>query len=212
MNHDENENDGNDGITFGYWLVQWRRNLTACDTFNEETFEGPTQETQDSYVFFDEAEAMKFYTERKAMLKFAGTPMDYYTYPTKHALPNLLAKSSVVIDCETFDNVHYTIRCRSTKEVCERCRGEGSHVNPNIDGHGLSQEDFDEDPDFKENYMSGVYDVQCEECKGLRVVDVPDIESLPKELQEDYWRREQADRDSDAEVEAERRYFARFER
>ena len=50
--------------------------------------------------------------------------------------------------------------------ICPACRGEGSCVNPSIDSHGLSQEDFDQDPDFAENYMSGVYDICCQACDG----------------------------------------------
>jgi hypothetical protein len=59
-------------------------------------------------------------------------------------------------------------------EVCSRCEGSGKHVNPNIDGNGLTREDFDEDPDFAESYFRGDYDVRCETCKGQRVVAVPD--------------------------------------
>lgn len=59
-------------------------------------------------------------------------------------------------------------------EVCPRCEGEGTHVNPNIDGNGLSAEDFAEDPDFAEDYMAGTYDVPCEECGGQRVLAVVD--------------------------------------
>ena len=55
-------------------------------------------------------------------------------------------------------------------EVCSRCRGTGKHVNPAVDGHGISPEEFAEDPDFEEAYFSGVYDVTCEECGGERVV------------------------------------------
>lgn len=54
--------------------------------------------------------------------------------------------------------------------ACEVCRGKGTHVNPSIDASGLTREDFDEDPDFAEDYMSGLYDVQCGECRGARVV------------------------------------------
>jgi hypothetical protein len=54
--------------------------------------------------------------------------------------------------------------------VCDRCSGKGKHCNPNIDGNGLTREDFERDPDFKEDYFSGVYDVECEECHGQRVV------------------------------------------
>jgi hypothetical protein len=54
--------------------------------------------------------------------------------------------------------------------VCETCEGRGKHVNPSIDGNGLTSEDFAEDPEFREEYMSGRYDVTCYECKGERVV------------------------------------------
>lgn len=54
--------------------------------------------------------------------------------------------------------------------VCSRCGGEGTHVNPNIDGNGISPEEFEADPEFQENYFSGVYDVPCHKCGGNRVV------------------------------------------
>jgi len=59
-------------------------------------------------------------------------------------------------------------------DVCDTCHGTGSHVNPSIDSHGLSRDDFDEDPDFAEDYFRGVYDVSCHECHGRRVVPVVD--------------------------------------
>lgn len=59
-------------------------------------------------------------------------------------------------------------------EVCGTCNGKGSHVNPSIDSNGLTASDFDEDPDFRENYMSGMYDVTCNECGGKRVVPILD--------------------------------------
>jgi hypothetical protein len=55
-------------------------------------------------------------------------------------------------------------------EVCWRCDGTGSHVNPSIDGNGISAEQFAEDPEFKEAYFSGAYDVACYECRGARVL------------------------------------------
>lgn len=54
--------------------------------------------------------------------------------------------------------------------VCTTCSGKGSHVNPSIDSNGLSQEDFDEDPEFAEDYFSGRYDVTCYDCGGDNVV------------------------------------------
>ncbi len=65
-------------------------------------------------------------------------------------------------------------------EVCDRCNGTGKHVNPSIDGNGLSREDFDQDPDFEEAYFRGDYDVSCSVCRGQRVVPVVDEERLTK--------------------------------
>jgi hypothetical protein len=59
-------------------------------------------------------------------------------------------------------------------EVCPTCEGRGKHVNPSIDSQGISPEEFDEEPDFHEDYMRGVYDVSCYECGGRRVVPEPD--------------------------------------
>lgn len=58
-------------------------------------------------------------------------------------------------------------------EVCHHCEGKGKMVNPAIDGHGFTRRDFDEDPGFYEDYISGVYDIPCPECKGKRVIPVP---------------------------------------
>jgi RecJ-like exonuclease len=67
-------------------------------------------------------------------------------------------------------------------KVCPRCDGKGTHVNPSIDGNGISQEEFDRDPDFEEAYFGGMYDVPCYRCKGLRVVAVVDENRLtPKQ-------------------------------
>ena len=59
-------------------------------------------------------------------------------------------------------------------EVCHICEGSGSHVNPNIDRHGLDPSDPELDPEFWESYHSGTFDVTCHGCDGRRVVLVPD--------------------------------------
>jgi hypothetical protein len=61
--------------------------------------------------------------------------------------------------------------------VCLTCEGRGSHVNPDIDGHGITADEFYEDPGFAEDYMRGTYDVPCYDCGGLRVVAVIDREA-----------------------------------
>ena len=55
----------------------------------------------------------------------------------------------------------------STKwAICSLCDGNGKHVNPSIDCGGITQDEFDEDPDFRDDYFSGRYDVQCKACEG----------------------------------------------
>ena len=58
-------------------------------------------------------------------------------------------------------------------DVCPDCDGKGKYVNPSIDSHGLSSEDFAEDPDFQEDYFSGRYDITCRSCGGRNVILVP---------------------------------------
>jgi hypothetical protein len=70
----------------------------------------------------------------------------------------------------------------ATYTVCGTCDGKGKHVNPAIDSNGLSEEDFDRDPDFREDYFSGLYDVPCNECKGNRVSPEVDWKKLTPEL------------------------------
>lgn len=62
-------------------------------------------------------------------------------------------------------------------EVCGLCNGAGQHINPSIDAHGLSREDFDRDPDFAEDYMNGRFDVPCYRCSGRSTEPVPDMSS-----------------------------------
>lgn len=61
-------------------------------------------------------------------------------------------------------------------EVCGTCRGKGKHVDPAIDGNGITAEEWDRgwDQDERESYLAGDYDVTCQECGGLRVVEVVD--------------------------------------
>jgi hypothetical protein len=74
--------------------------------------------------------------------------------------------------------------------VCPVCKGEGSHTNPSIDSNGLSSDELHEDPEFAENYFSGVYDVKCSECQGERVIptssDLRFIEFIQKDDDERY--------------------------
>jgi RecJ-like exonuclease len=67
-------------------------------------------------------------------------------------------------------------------EVCPVCNGHGTHVNPNIDDGGIPARVFIEDPEFKREYFSGMYDVVCSRCKGQRVVEVPSEHNSKEDL------------------------------
>ena len=89
--------------------------------------------------------------------------------------------------------------------LCPRCRGRGSHVNPAVDGQGISQSEFDEDPDFQEAYFRGDYDVACHTCAGEKVVKVVDRERASQEELKAFDLQERELRELEAEEAAERR-------
>ena len=63
-------------------------------------------------------------------------------------------------------------------EVCYVCDGRGAYVNPSIDSHGISGEEMAElGYEFKDDYLSGVYDITCSLCEGTRVIPVPNTPS-----------------------------------
>lgn len=87
-----------------------------------------------------------------------------------------MSSRAFVLYRELDDGEVEEVKLPTVKAVCPGCRGTGSHVNPSIDGNGLTREDFDNDPDFAEGYMRGDYDVTCQECDGANVVDELDEE------------------------------------
>lgn len=71
------------------------------------------------------------------------------------------------------EEVEYRLPCRM--EVCGGCGGRGSYVSPGIDAHGVGADEWaDCDEDEREGYLGGRYDVACEECRGQRLVPVPE--------------------------------------
>ncbi len=84
-------------------------------------------------------------------------------------------------------------------DICERCKGEGQHVNPNIDGHGISAEEWEQDWDeeSRETYMSGGYDVPCEaRCNGgkVLVVDEEACKHEPRKSLYEAYKKQEAER------------------
>ena len=111
--------------------------------------------------------------------------------------------------CMTDEHSDYEEDLPALHSVCPNCRGKGTHVNRAIDGNGITSDEMAElGPDFFEDYMSGVYDVACDECKGLRVVLVPDYDKWTVEQREAHERNEKDLADMHAEMEAERRMGA----
>ncbi len=92
--------------------------------------------------------------------------------------------------------------------VCWACDGNGTELRGGLKGAVISEENL-ADPDFCRSYFGGDYDVSCSECKGLRVLDVVDEDALTKKMAERYWRAVEDTRRSDAEHEAEQRWFSR---
>lgn len=74
-------------------------------------------------------------------------------------------------------------------EVCDCCAGHGTCVDPAIDAYGLTSADFEADPSFREEYISGAYDITCPACDGKRVMAAPlftkDVETLLAKLEEE---------------------------
>lgn len=69
-------------------------------------------------------------------------------------------------------------------EVCCRCSGTGKTLYGSLEGMAFTQSDFDEDPDFREELMDGVYDVPCPDCMNTGVVLTLDKNENPKEIVE----------------------------
>ena len=93
----------------------------------------------------------------------------------------------VAVEIYDNDGDSYIYNFPMRYEVCHLCEGRGRHVNPSIDSHGISSEEFYEDPDFAEEYFSGSYDVSCYECQGKKVVPSIEVDMLSKEDMEHYF-------------------------
>lgn len=116
------------------------------------------------------------------------------------------------IELRTFDDEGYelVLDIPARGEVCWRCDGEGTHVNPAIDGNGITEMDRMDwaDDDFMDDYRSGVYDIRCDECHGERILWVPDeSRARPEDLAA--WRKhEEQEYEYQAMVLAEQRMGA----
>lgn len=89
-------------------------------------------------------------------------------------------------DCENYECIDIEEDLPTKWDVCPVCDGDGKHVNPSIDAGGISQEQFDDDPDFAEQYRSGHYDQTCTHCEGRTTVQVVDWDALDPAMRKAY--------------------------
>ena len=98
-------------------------------------------------------------------------------------------------------------------EICRTCDGEGTMVNPAIDGNGITASEWAEwEEEERHMYCSGGYDIRCNECDGSGKRLVVNHEQFNSQQPKEYalWaesEREEADYRSicDSEAKWERR-------
>lgn len=108
------------------------------------------------------------------------------------------------------DEIEFVETFPAKMEVCPNCEGHGTHLREGMRYHAYTREEFENefDDEMKEEYFKrgGIYDVQCSECKGLRVVPVVNEDALNKEQKELYARYQKYEEEraqDDAAYEAE---------
>lgn len=113
---------------------------------------------------------------------------------------------------EDGEDITHEFPCKN--EVCPRCEGYGTHLTPSIGNHAYSQEEFYDsfDDEGREEYFKrgGIYDVQCEECKGNKVIEVVDESRLSEEQKKLYAEYEEHEEEM-ARMDAEDRQTRYYE-
>lgn len=92
-------------------------------------------------------------------------------------------------------------------EICDCCDGHGKTSRAvECDGGGFTASEWaEQDCDFREDYLAGVYDRPCPECRGAGKVKAVDEDRLTDEERAEYEAQADADRAYRAEIAAERR-------
>lgn len=62
--------------------------------------------------------------------------------------------------------------------ICDCCEGNGKVENPAFSNGFTSSEWHDMHQDDQASYMAGDYDVECQDCKGLGRVQVPNVAAM----------------------------------
>lgn len=108
---------------------------------------------------------------------------------------------TIILELYDEDGNEFSVTLPAKYGVCTECEGHGTIMNPSIAEHAYSMEEFLEsyDEEEREHYFKrgGMYDIPCTECKGARVVDVVDEDSLNASQKEDFatWQKQEAERE-----------------
>lgn len=120
------------------------------------------------------------YAARQAALENSAIILD--SRNRVHGWPEGFDEGSMTITLTVMDDEgeESEVELPAIFEVCPTCDGRGRHTNPSIDCMGISSEQFDEDPDFRDDYFSGRFDVPCNACGGRRVYPAADTSNHPE--------------------------------
>lgn len=59
--------------------------------------------------------------------------------------------------------------------ICDRCEGHGTVDHPAFSNGITSSEWAEWEPEERQNYFNGAYDVPCDSCNGSGKVKAPDV-------------------------------------
>jgi DnaJ-class molecular chaperone len=114
-----------------------------------------------------------------------------------------------IIDKKTGDEVEHIVPSKWI--ICPTCEGGGTDKGRSVecDGGGFTASEWnDQDPDFRQDYLAGVYDKPCEPCAGSGKVQTIDRKLCDKKLLAQYDQDIKEEREFRAMCAAERRMGA----
>ena len=114
---------------------------------------------------------------------------------------------AIILYLDTPEGLVDEVELPTIMEVCGTCSGKGTTVDPAIDGHGISPEEFADDPDFAESYFRGDYDVPCRTCSGHKVVPVADLDKMSPDYRSAYESQLSQQAADQQEIELERKHL-----
>lgn len=188
------------------WIVNENNNVTVYDTFSEETHTGPLNVTQRSWGFITKEAATAFNHKGNRALMYAGAPGMSFTYPQER---KITGQYLTVLECKSEGEEYYHILCPAKRVICHGCDGDGTELRGGLKGAAFSQEEMDEDPDFRESYFGGDFDVACSVCNGEKIILEHEEKGLPDNIMADFERADRERREHEAEVAAHARNLER---